>query len=235
MPDAMHLLRNLTFGVLSGALVTFSTDPAVHSFNHIMNAQGRFGILHLLGIGGWANVLAYFVLTDFIGYFNHWAFHRVPFLWRFHKVHHTDTDFDFSTYFRTHFGEDLLGVIPGAIITLLLGPTMLAVVINGIFGNLWSQYQHMNVRLPRRAEAVLSRVIMTSEKHYIHHSMHIVQTNSNYASVFSFWDKFFGTYRADDPDTVTAGLENYQDPKKLKFWDLVMMPFRSDKPASSGR
>ncbi|MFI5363856.1 MAG: sterol desaturase family protein, partial [Elusimicrobiota bacterium] len=81
---------------------------------------------------------------------------------------------------------------------------------------------------PRWLERFLSWFVMTSEKHYIHHSMRIEQTNSNYASTFA-WDRLFGTFRQDDPDTLEAGLEEYRDPKKLGFWNLMLMPFRSTK------
>lgn len=230
-PPVYHFWTNLAFGVLSGAAATYVTASPEASIRGFLNAQG-WGLLHWLGVRGWANVAVSFVALDLANCMNHWLFHRVPFLWRFHKVHHSEIHFDYSTFFRTHVGEVVLDFLPGMVWIALLGPTMAATLIYEVFDRLWSQLQHANVRLPGAWESRLSRVLITPEKHFIHHSSDVVQTNSNYATFFA-WDRLLGTYRADDPATVVPGLAEYREPSRLGFWALMAMPFREEPAASS--
>src|SRR6185312_14222866 len=222
-PPSYHFWTNLTFGVLSGAAATFVTSSPEHSVRGFMSAQG-WGLLRWLGVKGWANVAVSFVVLDLANCLNHWLFHHVPFFWRFHKVHHSETHFDYSTFFRTHWGEDVLDFLPNMFWIAVLGPTMAATLGYEVFDRLWSQLQHSNLRLPARLEAALSRVLLTPEKHFIHHSSDVVQTNSNYATFFA-WDRLLGTYRADDPAAVVPGLPEHRDPAALGFWGLMVMPF----------
>lgn len=229
-PPAYHFWTNLTFGVLGGAAATYVTSSPEASIRGFLDAQG-WGLLHRLGVKGWANVAASFVALDLANCLNHWLFHKIPFLWRFHKVHHSETHFDYSTFFRTHWGEDVLELVPGMVWIALLGPTMTATLVYEVFDRLWSQLQHSNLRLPRRMEEALSILLLTPEKHFLHHSSNPVQTDSNYATFFA-WDRLLGTYRADDPATVVPGLAEYPEPTRLGFWALTAMPFRA-APASS--
>lgn len=219
-----HFWTNLTFGVLSGAAATYMTAAPEATIRGFLNAQG-FGLLHWLGITGWANIVVSFLVLDLANCVNHWLFHHIPLLWRFHKVHHSETHFDYSTFFRTHTGETVLDFLPGMIWIALLGPTMTATLSYEVFDRVWSQLQHSNLKLPARLEEALSTLLLTPEKHYIHHSSDAVQTNSNYATFFA-WDRLIGTYRADDPATVVPGLLEHREPRKLGFWALMAMPFR---------
>lgn len=231
---AYHFWTNLTFGVLGGAAATCLTAAPEASIRGFLNAQG-FGLLRCLGIAGWANVALSFAALDLANCLNHWLFHRIPFLWRFHKVHHSETHFDYSTFFRTHAGETVLDFLPGMLWIALLGPTMTATLVYEVFDRLWSQLQHSNLKLPPKLERALSRVLLTPEKHFLHHSSDVAQTNSNYATFFA-WDRLLGTYRDDDPATVVPGLAEYRDPTRLGFWALTAMPFRAataSSPAAS--
>ncbi len=220
-PWARHLLTNVSFGFSNAAVAALVTAPTIASWNVLLDAKG-FGVLRWLGIDGVANVIVSFVVLDFLAFVRHWLFHRVPFLWRFHAVHHTERELGLSSTYRAHAGELLIGGLKTSFAALVVGPSMLAFVVHEIVDNAWSQYQHANLRMPRRLESMLGRVLMTSERHTVHHSCEPHQTDSNYASVFA-WDRLFGTFRDDDPDAVVTGLA--QHPEPLGFWDLLLLPF----------
>ncbi|HXT02341.1 MAG TPA: sterol desaturase family protein [Elusimicrobiota bacterium] len=223
-PPVYHFWTNLAFGVVSGAAATYVTSSPEASMRGFLHVQG-WGVLRWLGIGGWRNVAVSFVALDLANCLNHRLFHHVPLFWRFHKVHHSEIHFDYSTFFRTHAGEIVLDWLPGMFWIALLGPTMAATLVYEVFDRLWSQAQHANLKLPAEWETALSRLIMTPEKHFIHHSSNAAQTNSNYATFFA-WDRLMNTFRADDPGSVAPGLEGYRDPEALGFWSLMAMPFR---------
>jgi len=220
-PWARHFFTNVSFGLVNAGVAALVTASTIASWNELLAARG-FGLLRWLGIEGVANVLVSFVVLDFLAYVRHRLFHRVPFLWRFHAVHHTERDLGLSSTYRAHVGELLLGGLKTTLAALVVGPSLLAFVVHEVVDNVWSQYQHANLRLPRRLETILGAVLMTSAKHTVHHSCEPRQTDSNYASVFA-WDRLFGTFRDDDPDAVVTGLAPHPEP--LGFWQLLRLPF----------
>jgi sterol desaturase/sphingolipid hydroxylase (fatty acid hydroxylase superfamily) len=225
-PWVRHLFTNVSFGLFNATIAALVTAPTISSWNALFDAKG-FGLLRWLGVDGAANVIVSFVLLDLLAFVRHRLFHRVPLLWRFHAVHHTERDLGLGSTYRAHAGELLIGGLKTTFAAIVIGPSLLAFVVHEIVDNVWSQYQHTNVHLPRRVDAIVSRVLMTSAKHAVHHSCAPHQTGSNYASVFA-WDRLFGTFRDDDPKTIVTGLDRYPSP--LGFWDLLVLPFRA--PAS---
>jgi len=139
--------------------------------------------------------LAAFLMMDYTNYLWHILNHKVPFLWRFHLVHHCDPDLDVTTSFRFHFGELIGSVFFRGAFVVLSGATALQVLLYEILFEAETQFHHSNWKLPFRIEKILSKVIVTPRMHGIHHSIIKQEADSNYAVIFSFWDRLHNTIR----------------------------------------
>ena len=172
-----------------------------------------------------------FLLLDYSNYGWHVLMHRVPFLWRFHLVHHSDQDLDLTTAFRFHFGELIASVFSRGAAVFLIGPSpLLLLVYEGIFEGA-TQFHHSNWKLPFRLEKALNKVVVTPRMHGIHHSVVKQETDSNYSVIFSFWDRLHQTIRLNVPqDLVVIGVPSYSNPAELTAGYLLKMPFTKIRP-----
>ena len=157
-------------------------------------------------------VLALLIL-DYTNYLWHILNHKVPLLWRFHLVHHTDRDLDLSTAFRFHFGEMIGSVFFRGACTYLSGATPMTVIVYEIIFEAATEFHHSNTRLPLKAEQLLNKLIVTPRMHGIHHSQVQGETNSNYSVVFSWWDRIHRTLRLNVPQSeIVIGVPGYSTP-----------------------
>jgi sterol desaturase/sphingolipid hydroxylase (fatty acid hydroxylase superfamily) len=159
----------------------------------------------------------------------HCLFHFTPLLWRIHQVHHSDPDFDLTTGVRTHPAELLLGEGINLAFIALLAPPPVAVIVLGIFTAMQNLFSHANLRLPTWFDAGLRRILVTPDVHRIHHSESIVEQNTNFGFVFTWWDKLFGTYLADPAqghEKMGIGLQGFRDSRSMSILHLLSMPFR---------
>jgi sterol desaturase/sphingolipid hydroxylase (fatty acid hydroxylase superfamily) len=171
------------------------------------------------------------VLLDYTTYIWHRLNHRVPFLWRFHAVHHTDLDLDVTTAFRFHFGEITLSTAYRVTQVVLIGVSPALLLVYEIVLAAATEFHHSAVRLPVHVEQLLNRVIVTPRMHGIHHSIIERETNSNWSVVFSWWDRLHGTMRVDVPQAaLIIGLPAYRAGRELTFGNLMAMPFRPQRP-----
>lgn len=156
--------------------------------------QQGWGISRWLGLDGWLEIVLSLIVLDAFDYFWHRANHRVPFLWRFHKAHHADTEMDVTTALRFHPGELLLSSLAKASWVLIWGPTAIAwFVFEGLI-SLCAQFHHSNIDLPDSVERWLSKVIVTPRFHTSHHVVDRRYGDANFSTIFSFWDPLFGSY-----------------------------------------
>jgi sterol desaturase/sphingolipid hydroxylase (fatty acid hydroxylase superfamily) len=226
-----RLARNLLFAALATGAVQLVEMPVVLPLARWVERRG-VGLLGRLPAGGVLRLALSLVLLDYTLYLWHVLTHRVPWLWRFHVVHHTDLDLDASTAVRFHFAEHAIstgwraaqvlaiGVAPA---TLLTWQTVTLVSV---------LFHHSNVRLPIGVERWLCRVIVTPRLHGIHHSAVREETDSNWSSGLTVWDLLHGTLRLDVPEpAIPIGVPAYQDPAELTLPDLVAMPFRRQRPS----
>ncbi|RIV27231.1 sterol desaturase family protein [Fibrisoma montanum] len=188
------------------------------------------GLLHWLlpETGAWLYVQGAlgFLLFDYSYYWWHQATHYWPAFWRFHNVHHTDLDMDVSTAVRFHFSDMIIGTVFRALVVLGFGIGFWTALIYEAVFELATQFHHSNTRLPKRLEDVLSNVIITPRLHGIHHSIIRDELNSNWGTVFSFWDRLHGSWRMDIPqDQIDIGVPAYRDEQELTFIKLLKMPF----------
>jgi len=166
----------------------------------------HIGLLNWLGVTGWIAVIATFLLMDYAYWWWHWANHMIPLFWRFHNVHHTDLDLDVSTAARFHFGEMIfsIGFLSLAVIVFGISPLMLVAFFIGLEAA--TLFHHSNWRLPIKVERILNLIIVTPRMHGIHHSIVQRETNSNWGTIFCWWDQLQRTLRRDVPqDAVTIG------------------------------
>lgn len=170
-----------------------------------------------------------FVLLDLTAYLGHRLFHIFGFLWRVHQVHHSETDLDLTTGFRFHPLEGLVTQGLELIVIALLGPPPLAVLCAGLAMMLQDYLEHANFRMPRAADRYLRWVIITAPMHRTHHSEVFVEQNTNFGTIFSFWDRLFGTYSPQCAANVEAsrcGLIEVKEGSNLSALGLLLLPFR---------
>jgi sterol desaturase/sphingolipid hydroxylase (fatty acid hydroxylase superfamily) len=177
----------------------------------------------------WLRTAARVLALDATLWLWHRLNHRIPWLWRFHAVHHMDGDLDVSTALRFHAGELALSTFWRAAQVAVLGVDVKTLLAWELAVLLSIQFHHANVRLPARTDAALRLLIATPRMHGVHHSRRPAELDSNFANLFTFWDRLFGTYRSPDRDDVTIGLSGFGREERLSFVRALVMPFRCDE------
>ena len=190
--------------------------------------QRGWGLLNNLDLPDWLALVTGVLALDFVIYLQHVMFHAVPAFWRLHMMHHSDMDFDVTTGVRFHPIEIVLSMGIKLAAIVVLGPSALAVLVFEVALNATSLFNHGNVRLPAGLDRVLRLLVVTPEMHRVHHSNIARETNSNFGFNIPWWDRLFGTYRAQ-PDkgheAMTIGLDQFRDPGKLNLFGLLVQPF----------
>ena len=167
------------------------------------------------------------ILLDLAIYIQHVIFHKVPFLWRFHRVHHADTGFDVTTGVRFHPGEIIFSMFYKLIIVLLLGPSAAAVLMFEVLLSSSSLFTHANARMPRNMDSLLRWFIVTPDMHRIHHSDQTDEALTNFGFNLSLWDRLFGTYRTDPTYNhidMKIGTQNIPAKKASSIWYMLISP-----------
>jgi sterol desaturase/sphingolipid hydroxylase (fatty acid hydroxylase superfamily) len=192
----------------------------------VKNEEWQFGLNYLLQLSGWTGFAIAFLLLDYSNYIWHILLHKLPFMWRFHLVHHTDLDLDITTAFRFHFGEIIASVFFRGAVVVLIGASPVMVLIYEIAFETATQFHHSNTRIPFRLEKLLNKFIVTPRMHGIHHSMVKRETDSNYSTIFSLWDRIHRTLRLNvHQDEIVTGVPSYADERELTIGRLWKLPF----------
>ncbi|MDK9718310.1 MAG: sterol desaturase family protein [Trichlorobacter sp.] len=190
----------------------------------------NWGLFNLVGIKGWPELLLGLVLLDLIIYLQHRLFHRIPLLWRLHRMHHTDLDLDVSSGTRFHPLEIALSLLIKMAVVLLFGIAPLTVLLFEILLNAASMFNHANLSIPLSIDRWLRLLVITPDMHRVHHSVIPRETDSNFGFSQPWWDRLLGTYR-DQPKEghtgMTIGLHEYRNQKELGFWRLLRIPFET--------
>ena len=201
-------------------------------------AVTEYGEQHQLGLfrqvdvaWGW-QMLFSVVILDFVQYWGHRMLaHRIPFFWRFHEVHHSDSQLDVSSALRFHPGE-AIGLVPIGLVTILLfGLTSLGQTAYFLVITTFQLIQHANVPIPGRVDKALSYVFITPNVHKVHHSAYRPETDSNFANVFSCWDRLFGTFHyPNDVRQLRFGLDEFPRHRSFTLWQMLKIPFSQPQP-----
>jgi sterol desaturase/sphingolipid hydroxylase (fatty acid hydroxylase superfamily) len=190
-----------------------------------------YGLFNVVALPAWVGVVASVVVLDFAIYLQHVLFHAVPALWRLHRMHHADLEFDVTTGLRFHPIEILLSMVIKLTVVMALGAPALAVLIFEVLLNATSMFNHGNVRIPTDLDRRLRWIVVTPDMHRVHHSILSRETNSNFGFNLPWWDRLFGTYRAQPTaghDGMTIGIEQFREPRELGLDRMLLQPFRGD-------
>ena len=203
--------------------------PATHWALH-WSAEKPFGLVHVVYLPTWAEFVLGFLMMDLAWYYWHLANHRVPLLWRFHNVHHIDPDLDVSTAFRFHFGEIAFSSAFNLLQISLVGISAWAFTAYQIAFLSEVIFHHSNWRLPIRLERILSKVIVTPRMHGIHHSQIHRENNSNFGTVFTWWDRLHRTLGLNIPQSeIVIGVPGYSQPEDNRAVSALVMPFQNQR------
>ncbi|WP_445732551.1 sterol desaturase family protein [Mariniflexile sp.] len=214
---------NLAFAIVQVGIISWS------SVNHI-------GLLYWIEIPLWLKVIIGVMFLDLTSYWFHRLAHRSPLLWRLHRVHHSDTTMDTSTFFRGHPLEVLIFGTSSVVASLIFG---LDLSILGVYFIVILPFliaQHANIQLPDWTDKIFGKVFITPNIHKVHHEQDQFYTDSNFADIFIFWDKLFGTYKHLPVKNICYGLKEFDTDRKQTFWYLIISPFikidrnMNDKP-----
>jgi sterol desaturase/sphingolipid hydroxylase (fatty acid hydroxylase superfamily) len=197
--------------------------------------QHEIGLLNLLGdqLPATALIVLTLLLRGFISFGTHYLNHKISFLWRFHRVHHLDTELDVSSTVRFHPLETPLALAIGLPVVLLFGLSPWVLIFYELLDVTVNLFSHANIRLPAQLNRYLRYVIVTPDLHKVHHSSYKPETDSNFSAVFPIWDILFGTFRTDtrEPlETMPLGLDEPRDPEANRFWWLLASPFIPSRP-----
>lgn len=192
-------------------------------------AENNWGLLNYFELPFFAAVVLSVIALDFVIYLQHVLVHAVPTLWRLHRVHHADLDYDVTTGARFHPIEIILSMLIKFATIVVLGPPVVAVVIFEVILNAMAMFNHGNVRLPLGLDRVLRLIVVTPDMHRVHHSVEDNEANSNFGFNLSLWDRLFGTYIAqprDGHEGMTIGIHGYRDPVQVDHLPgMLALPF----------
>ncbi len=227
-----HLMHNVLFQVVFTIGSLFWAILTVSSIEWLNSHQ--IGLLYLIPMPYWLKLILAVALFDFVNYWFHRTAHLVPLLWRFHRVHHSDTRMDASTNLRSHpielivwFGTS--NIVAAAIFGLDL-------VSLGLFFLIITPYlffEHSNLRFPMWLDKTFGLVFTTPNQHKVHHDQNQYYTDSNYSDILILWDRLFGTYKYKPVEQIKFGLKEFEEDKKQTFWYLFISPFINVKRIGS--
>jgi sterol desaturase/sphingolipid hydroxylase (fatty acid hydroxylase superfamily) len=229
-PKWTRWINNLGMVAIDSVILRLVIPATAISVASHVTAQG-WGLFNIVGLSGWPAIALGVIVLDLTIYGQHAMFHLTPIFWRLHKVHHTDLDVDVTTGVRFHPAEVILSMGIKIGIVLLLGAPVLAILIFEILLNGTSMFNHGNVRIWNGIDRWLRFVVVTPDVHRVHHSVIIREMNSNFGFNFPWWDRLFGTYRAQPAtghDCMVIGIARYRDPKRLTLMRLLALPFFPD-------
>ncbi len=194
-------------------------------------AQHGWGLLNHFAVPLWLAVPAAVIAMDLVIWLQHVMVHAVPALWRLHRVHHADLDYDLTTGARFHPIEIVLSMLIKFATIAVLGPPVVAVILFEVILNGMAMFNHGNVRLPERLDRALRWLLVTPDMHRVHHSVEDDEANSNFGFNLSLWDRLFGTYR-DQPrgghQGMTLGIHHYREPREVSWLPgLLSLPFKA--------
>lgn len=223
-PLTKRMITNSIVAVPSFGLLRFVFLPIIVQ---LAIKNKRFGINQLLPKSPIIRLISTFLILDYGNYLWHVLNHKIPLLWRFHLVHHTDLDMDTLTAFRFHFGEMIGSIFFRGLCVLIAGATAKQVLVYELLFETATQFHHSNSKIPIQLEVFLNKLIVTPRMHSIHHSINKTETDSNYSVIFSIWDRFHQTYNEIlNKDQIIIGIPEYRDANKMTASYLLKMPFK---------
>jgi sterol desaturase/sphingolipid hydroxylase (fatty acid hydroxylase superfamily) len=226
---AVRWVNNLGLVFFNSVLLRLLFPAAAAGMAAFAGAHG-WGLFNYLEAPFWLAVVVSVIALDFIIYLQHVMFHAVPVLWRLHRMHHADPDFDVTTGARFHPIEIILSLLIKFATIAVLGPPVVAVVVFEVLLNATAMFNHGNIHLPRPLDRLLRWIVVTPDMHRVHHSVEDDEANSNFGFNLPWWDRLLGTYR-DQPRAghrgMTIGIHRYRTAQEVSWLPgMLTLPFK---------
>jgi sterol desaturase/sphingolipid hydroxylase (fatty acid hydroxylase superfamily) len=232
IPRVIRWTNNLGLVVIDTIVLRLSFPILAVGLAVIAKDRG-WGMFNVIGVPEWGAVVTSIVILDLVIYLQHVMFHAVPALWRLHRLHHADLEFDVTTGLRFHPVEILLSMGIKLAVIMALGPPAVAVLIFEVLLNATAMFNHSNVRLPTLVDRILRLIVVTPDMHRVHHSILPDETNSNFGFNLPWWDRLLGTYKAQPKaghEEMTIGIEQFRSTRDLWLDRMLVQPVKG--PAS---
>ncbi|PXW66432.1 sterol desaturase/sphingolipid hydroxylase (fatty acid hydroxylase superfamily) [Loktanella sp. PT4BL] len=234
IPRVVRWTNNLALVVLDTAILRL-TFPILAVGLAVLAEERGWGLFNNVDVPVWVAVVVSMLLLDLAIYLQHVMFHAVPGLWRLHRMHHADLDFDATTGLRFHPVEILISMGIKLAVVAALGPPAIAVLLFEVILNATALFNHANINLPRPVDRILRWIVVTPDMHRVHHSIDPRETNSNFGFNLPWWDRLLGTYVAQPVQGHTEmviGIEQFRTSRDLWLDRMLIQPLRG--PASGG-
>lgn len=240
IPRLLRWSSNIGVVVIDTILVRLTFPILAVSMALLADERG-WGLLNAFEAPMWLSFAMSLLLFDLVIYLQHVMFHAVPALWRLHRTHHADLEFDVTTGLRFHPIEILLSMTIKLALVTALGPPAVAVLVFEVLLNGTSMFNHSNVRIPLGLDRVLRLIVVTPDMHRVHHSIHPNETNSNFGFNLPWWDRLLGTYRSqpkEGHESMTIGIHQFRSIRDLWLDRMLIQPLRGPAggyPISRGK
>lgn len=218
---SLSIIDSVTINIMAFVMPVMAVGAAIHA------GSNGWGLLNNVALPNWLEIVLAILILDFVIWFQHLITHKIPLLWRLHQVHHADVEMDVTTAIRFHPLEIALSMLLKIGLIYLLGPLAFTVILFEILLNGSAMFNHANIYLPKRLDAIVRTVLVTPDMHRVHHSVHREEHDSNYGFSLSIWDHMFRTYVAqpkEGHDDMEVGLR-WQDERPSKLFWVLKLPF----------
>ena len=220
--------NNWSISILNTVLLSL-VFPVMAVGVAVLASERNWGLFNLLDVPALLSIPSFILAFDFAIYWQHRFYHWVPVLWRLHRMHHADPDFDVSTGIRFHPASIILSMLIKMLVVVLLGPPALAVLISEVLLNVTTMFNHGNIFISPGIDKFLRLFLVTPDMHRLHHSVIVRETNSNFGFNFPWWDRLFGTYQAQ-PDAgheaMQIGTHEFREQEEERLGRMLLQPFR---------
>ncbi len=234
IPRVIRWTNNLALVVVDTVILRLSF-PIIAVGLAVMAEERGWGLFNNIDVAPWLAIVVSMLLLDLVIYLQHVMFHAVPGLWRLHRMHHADLDFDATTGLRFHPVEILISMGIKLVVVAALGPPAIAVLLFEVILNGTAMFNHANIDLPRPLDRVLRLLVVTPDMHRVHHSLDPRETNSNYGFNLPWWDRLLGTYIAQPAkghEGMEIGIEQFRTTRDHWLDRMLIQPVRG--PATGG-
>ncbi len=217
-------VSNFFLIAIANLLVKISVPVGLIAFSDLFREKG-YGLLNVIEVNFYVSIIISLVLLDFLIYVQHIISHKILFLWKFHRVHHTDIDLDVTSALRFHPIEILFSILYKLFFIFIFGISSESILIFEIILSSMAMFNHSNIHLPKRFESALRMFIVTPQMHIVHHSVKKYESDKNFGFNFSFWDRIFKTYIKNFEGSDKIGQNHFRKIKDQSLKSLLIQPF----------
>jgi len=231
-----HAFLNLLFTTTT-AIIGFGFAFLLLKSTEIVN-EFQFGFIHFFELPLFVEVIISLLILDLVGaYLVHFVEHKVPWMWKFHVIHHSDKNVDVTTGLRHHPGETVFRILFTILGVYVSGASIGIVMLYQSLSVLFAHLTHANISLPQNLDRIISYLFVTPNMHKVHHHYKQPLTDSNYGNIFSIWDRVFGTYTfVNDSKSITYGIDTHINDRKIdSFTNLLLIPFKKLKKTKNSK